>query len=1056
MREGRRESPRNKFRGLLTTHWDIYMKRQILLCASVLCIAGVTISHAAIVKTAAPQIAPAPVLTKPQMDFFETKVRPVLAANCYKCHSAEGGKIKGGLLLDTRDGWMKGGDNGKVIIPGDPAKSPLIIAINYKDADLQMPPKGEQLSAKEIAALTTWVRMGAPDPRIASAGSKLTGMNDKARAHWAYQPVKKPAVPQVKDASWVKSPVDAFVLAKLEQNGMKPSPVASKEALIRRATYDLIGLPPTPEEVQAFIGDTSPKAFEKVVERLLASPHYGERWGRFWLDSARYSDTTGIEGNARNQEYRYAHAWTYRDYVIKAYNEDKPYDQFLMEQIAADKLPVSERDPSRLAALGFITVGKRFQNPNDVIDERIDALSKTTMGLTVACARCHDHKFDPIPTADYYSLHGIFASTVEPGMSERGKFGGKMDSSAMAAADAAVAKASRSIASVAANSPAYADYLKQRSAIELKNRDAYFEMVQQKGDEFRKNAAGYVLIAMYGRKGDRDDLLTRNKLIAELGLEREIFQQFRLRPREAAIFGPILRFADVPADQISSKAREILAEVATGKLSAGGRFGRVFVNPLVVAAFKKVSPESLQTLCDVAAVYGKLFAEIEPQAKAYLQANRTATTANVTGFDANLLELIQIPAPVHSAVEVADSDRLREFIQEIPQQNGNAYRKFAFNELNELDLTHPGAPATPMLVADAPKPHNSPIFIRGEAQNRGPVVPRQFLEIVAGPSRKPFTIGSGRLELAQAIASKSNPLTARTMINRIWMHHFGEAFVRTPDDLGVQSEPPSHPLLLDYLASRFMQEGWSIKQMHRVIMLSSTYQQSSDTNAAYADKDPGNRLLWRANLRRLDFEAIRDTMLQFTGKADLTVGGKPVNLTEEPYSNRRSVYGYIDRGSLPELMAQFDFSDPDMTNSRRTSTIVPQQALFFMNSPMSVDVARKVTSRPEFLSADDDAGRVRAIYEVLYQREPRPEEVQFAMEYVTEEQDEGLARISAAGMDLRQGRGGRKFQKQNGNKYGDSRRAVQNQGDRVERSPLTPWELYTQALLFTNELAYVN
>ena len=1045
------------------------MKRKVL-SATILCAAMAGIAFAKVVPQAAPAVKPAPQappaavkppeLTKPQLDFFETKVRPVLSANCYKCHSTEAGKVKGGLLLDSREGWMKGGENGPVIVPGDPAKSKLIIALSYKDADLQMPPKGEKLSEREIADLTTWVRMGAPDPRVSGGGSKLTGLNDKARAHWAYQKVKTPAVPQVKETSWVRTAVDSFVLARLEQNGMQHSPPASKEALIRRATYDLIGLPPTPEEVQAFVSDTSPKAFEKVVDRLLASPQYGERWGRFWLDSARYSDTTGYEGNIQGMAYRYAHAWTYRDYVIKAFNDDKPYDQFLMEQIAADKLPVSERDPSRLAALGFITVGKRFQNPNDTIDERIDALSKTTMGLTVACARCHDHKFDPIPTADYYSLHGIFASTIEPGAPQNRKFGGMKDDGAMAAAEAYAARVTSNIAKADSKNPAYADYLKQRSEIEKKNTEIYYDVVEKIGAEFRKRADGYLLVAMVGRRGDRDAQLERVKMIAEFNLDRGIFQAIRIRPSEMMIVGPLARFSDIPVDQFAAKAPEVLAEIKSGKLEMNNKFGRTtMINPLVVAAFKDVSPESLKGPRDVANVYAKLFASLEPKAKEFIAANRAATTTmEIKGFDPYLVALLQMPVDIHPAVEIADSEKLRSAIAEIPQQNGKAYSSFEFNQLNELDLTHPGAPATPMLVMDSPTPRNSPIFIRGEAQNKGPIVPRQFLEILAGPNRQPFTNGSGRLELAQAIASKSNPLTARVMINRIWLHHFGEGFVRTPDDLGVQSEPPSHPLLLDYLASRFMQEGWSIKQMHRLIMLSNTYQQTSDTNAKYADKDPGNRLLWRANLRRLDFEAIRDTMVHFTGKLDLTVGGKPVNLTDEPYSNRRSVYGYIDRGNLPELMAQFDFSDPDMTNSHRTTTIVPQQALFFMNSPMSIDVARKVTGRREFVSAADDAARVQAIYEVLYQRAPRPEEVQFAMDFVSEEKDEGPTAIASAGNDLRPGPGrGKKFQKPNGGgKYGDARRPVQNQGEYVDRKSMTPWELYTQALLFTNEIAYVN
>src|SRR5688572_12450426 len=373
---------------------------------------------------AAPATAPsAASLTKEQLAFFETKVRPLLAANCYECHSVEEKKSKGGLTLDTRAGWQKGGEHGAVIVPGDPAKSKLLMAVRYQDPDLQMPPEGE-LSAAQVTVLEQWVKMGAPDPRAAPAGSEstLTGLNDTAKAHWAFKPVTHPAVPQPqsKDPTWVKTPVDAFILAKLSEKGLKPSPPASKEALIRRATYDLIGLPPTPAEVAAFVADKSTDAFDNLVERLLASPHYGERWGRYWLDTARYSDTTGNEDN--KGEYRYPFAWTYRDYVIKAFNDDKPYDLFLKEQIAADLLPVpsgaegpeKSDDPTRLAALGFITVGKRFQNPNDTIDERIDALTKGTMGLTVSCARCHDHKFDPIPTADYYSLHGVFASTSEP------------------------------------------------------------------------------------------------------------------------------------------------------------------------------------------------------------------------------------------------------------------------------------------------------------------------------------------------------------------------------------------------------------------------------------------------------------------------------------------------------------------------------------------------------------------------------------------------------------------------------------------------------------------
>src|SRR4051794_14759663 len=600
--------------------------------------------------------AAAPVeLTKPQLDFFETKVRPVLAERCYKCHSIESGKNKGGLVLDSRDGWLKGGENGPEIVPGDPAKSRLIKAIGYSDPDLQMPPKGEKLSAKEVAALTEWVKMGAPDPRTAAPGGKLTGLNDKARAHWAFQPVTRPAVPAVQNKAWVRTPVDAFVLAKLEQNGMHPSPPASKEALIRRATYDLIGLPPTPEEVRAFVSDRSADAFEKVVDRLLASPHYGERWGRFWLDSARYSDTSGIE-NANRGDYRYAHAWTYRDYVIQAFNDDKPYDQFLREQIAADQLPDAEQHPDRLAALGFLTVGKRFQNPNDQIDERIDTVGKSTQALTVACARCHDHKFDPIPQADYYSLHGILASTVEP--------------------------AERPLVGKAPSGPEYDDFKRKLEVLEAKNREIYYDLVATKSAEFRKNAGTYLLVSLLQRKNNKDDLTERNRLISENKLDRDLYQGgLRVKDRQDPVLSSLFRFEQLPKDDFAKGARAILEEVSAG----GNR--RFPVNPLVASAFKELSPDALNSLKDVTDVYGKLFASIDERAKAYLDACRHAKGKEVTGFDRDMVELFDVPAKIEPAGAL-DTDTLRALAPRLPVVNQGAYGKFTFAQINELELTH--------------------------------------------------------------------------------------------------------------------------------------------------------------------------------------------------------------------------------------------------------------------------------------------------------------------------------------------------------------------------------
>ncbi len=669
--------------------------------------------------TAPAAAAAAQTLSKEQTEYFETKVRPILAGACFKCHSHEEKKSKGGLVLDSREGWAAGGENGPAIVPGDPAKSLLLKAVSYADPDLQMPPSGDKLSEEQIKILTDWVKQGAPDPRLSpagAAGGKLTGMNDLARQHWAFQPVKEQPVPEVKDEGWVKSPVDAFVLAKLESANMRPSSPAPREALIRRANYDLIGLPPTPAEVEAFVNDRSANAFEKVVDRLLASPHYGERWGRFWLDSARYSDTTGLDNN--RGEYRYPFAWTYRDYVIRSFNEDKPYDQFLKEQIVADLLPQSKDDPSRLAALGFITVGKRFQNVNDTIDERIDAVTKSTMALTVSCARCHDHKFDPIPTADYYSLHGIFASTTEPPQ--------------------------KPMLGPEPTGPKYADFKSRLADLEKQNHEIFFDLVETKSADFRKKAEGYLLVLTTGgrRNSSAAALKLRNQLIDEHDLDRDIYQGgLRNLRGDDPVLGVLRLFAALPDDDFAAKADELVTTITASdkpddaddkKLDAKARRAKAKkaaknkrrvppTNPLVVKAFAEVKPGSLKTMRDVTAVYGKLFADIDDRAKAYIKACRNAKSTEVEGYDEALVELFNVSAPIEPASALT-ADRLREISQRLPVVNGNGYQRLKLAEINELMLTHPGSPARAMVVEDAKKPKYSPIFVRGEAGNRGPIV----------------------------------------------------------------------------------------------------------------------------------------------------------------------------------------------------------------------------------------------------------------------------------------------------------------------------------------------
>ncbi|MCW3095408.1 MAG: Planctomycete cytochrome [Chthonomonadaceae bacterium] len=965
-------------------------------------------------------------------DFFEKNIRPLLAARCYSCHNASAGVTRGGLALDTKEGWSIGGNHGAAIVPGKPDKSLLLKAVSYTDSNLQMPP-GKQLSADQIALLKTWIENGADDPRMPTGPGgkpKLSGLTQKARDHWAFQPIKKVTVPtvKVKDKAWVKNPIDAFIMAKLESKGMKPALPAAREALIRRAYYDLIGLPPTVEQVRAFLSDHSPNAWEKVVDGLLASPHYGERWGRHWLDTARYADTRGYtnnNGKERFEGYKFPYAWTYRDYVIQSLNADKPYNQFLLEQIAADKLPDIQTNDPRLAALGFLTVGKRFQNPDDTLDERIDTVTKATIGLTVACARCHDHKFDPIPTADYYSLHGIFASTVEP--------------------------LSRPVVETVGDSTQKADYEQKLAEMASKNREIIYGILKNDVTQFQDHAEGYLMLtSVKGRGTDRYDLAKKYGLWPE---DRDIVNNLRPLPLDP-VLGPFAALSRLPKEGFADRAAALLPKLLNDP--------RRPVNPLVAEALKGAKIQSLE---DVARAYGDLYARLKPTREAFLQ-GRSTPGANDGNVDAKTAELLETPVPVPPADTLATADQQVDFFTDraltpgrttalyVDNRTGNDLQ---FDAINDLRMTHPGSPGCAMVVADAAKPKDSYIYIRGERAKKGPVVPRQFLEIVSGLDRKPFTEGSGRLELAQAILAPSDPLPARVEVNRIWMYHFGEGFVSTPDDMGNQSETPSHPELLDWLSGWFMKNDWSMKKMHRLILLSSTYQQSSAPNPAYALKDPGNRLLWRANLRRLDFEAIRDSMVMLTGKLDESVGGKPVNITDEPYTYRRSCYGYVDRNNLSDLLTQFDFADPDMANTRRISTIVPQQALFFLNSPMSVDVARQVMARPEVASAPDDASKVRAIYLILFQRSPKPEEVSWATEFLTQ----ASRMVVAPPANAKATRPGpqrpvpqrpvvKKYQP--GNRFA----AIRNEGVPVSRAPLTPWELYTQALLCSNEFVYVN
>jgi hypothetical protein len=779
------------------------------------------------------------------VELFETKVRPALAEKCWKCHGAE--KQSSGLRLDQREFALKGGGLGPAVVPGKPEESLLWTAIRHDDETLRMPSKEQKLPDDVIEAVGIWISQGAPWPQAQPA---TDAREDAARRHWAFQPLAQPQVPPAPATAWPTNPIDAFVLERLEQCDLQPSESAGRRALIRRATYDLLGLPPSADDITAFESDPRPDAYERLIDRLLASPAYGERWGRRWLDVARYADTKGY---VFLEERRYPFAYTYRDYVVESFNSDLPFDRFLKEQIAADQLPETTTDTRSLAALGFLTVGRRFLNDaNDIIDDRIDVVTRGMLGLTVSCARCHDHKYDPIPTEDYYSLYGVFASSVEPpNLPAIGKNGPE--------AQAQVAAYEKECEE---KSKALEDFLaEKRQALET---------------ELREKSLAYLLAA----------------------------RQLDFKPRHAA-FDAVVR---------------------EKKLRGG-------LLRLVMTRWK-------ETLEDVPAGRG-----VE---------------------DATYSKAIQQADPVLLAIK---TDEVRRLL--------NPDERNKFRDLEraraQVDVTHPGSPPRAMVLVDRESPVEPRIFLRGDPARPGEQVPRRFLKLLSGESRLPFTRGSGRLELAEAIASPANPLTARVIVNRVWQHHFGQGLVPTASDFGLRSEAPSHPELLDWLAARLISDGWSIKGLHRMIMLSQSYRQKSDLRPELVKADPENRLLGRQTRRRLDFEATRDSVLAVSGGLELTIGGRPVPLMEQRATARRTLYGFIDRQNLDGVYRTFDFPNPDATSPGRFETVVPQQALFLMNSPFILDRARAIGEIAEHSSSDRQEQLV-ALYRAVLGRAPEPDE----------------------------------------------------------------------------------
>lgn len=894
------------------------MGRNLFLAACL----GLVIGAGSCVQAADSKADPA------RVEFFEAKVRPILAAHCLGCHGPE--KQKAGLRLDSKPSMLRGGDSGPAVQPGDPEASRLIEVIRYHD-DVKMPPKGK-LKEFEIASLTEWVKTGAvwpePGPDVRSlATQSAPKLSPVDRAFWSFRPVKAAVPPAVKNDTWPKSAIDHFVLARLEETGLQPVGAADKRTLIRRATFDLTGLPPTPEEVSTFLADDDSDAFERLINRLLASPHYGERWGRHWLDVARYGEDQAHTFEARLYPYGYR----YRDWVVNALNADMPYDQFIIEQIAGD-LVDGPGHAERRAAVGLFALGPVYYGRAvlDELDDRVDTLCRGFLGLTVACARCHDHKFDPVTQRDYYALAGIFASTT---YKEYPK-----------APAEEIKRYEEAQAAIASKTKEIPEFLKAES--------------MRWSDSATAESARYIVAAwtLVNRRRTQPDLTTdsfaKNEQLEALFLDRWV----KFLYREGKDERPYLaRWRELVARQ--DRAKDLSADAA-----AKAEVSKV------AGALQEYIQASLR-LRDALKQFQTAASANNPGTKTHSEPAPSTTTP-----DAELIRELAGSEGIYALPRTEVERRL-------PDASKAALRARKA-ELEKLKKEAPPKYAVTHSLTDGESPADMKVHLRGNPATLGEVAPRGFLEVLSADAAPRFRQGSGRLELARAIASADNPLTARVMVNRVWEHHFGRGLVGTPSNFGKLGERPSHAELLDYLAARFVAQGWSLKALHREIMLSSTYQLGNDVDSRNHEVDPDNTLLWRANRRRLEVEAWRDAMLAVSGQLDGRLGGPSVRLVS-PENRRRTIYAAISRHDLDGLLRLFDFPDPNITSDRRTTTTVPLQQLFVLNSPFMERQAGSLAARLTADPSEPNAVRIRRAFPILFGRPATEGDVALGLEFLT-------------------------------------------------------------------------
>jgi hypothetical protein len=909
------------------------------------CLLGVLLSIARAL-TGAPEPAGSP-------EFFESRVRPILANNCYGCHTNS--KL-GGLRLDSREAMLTGGSSGAALIPGDPEKSLLIKAV-VQTGDLKMP-KGGKLKQGEIDDLTAWVKAGAiwpaEKPAVTSSKSSEYTIAPEQRAFWSYQPLHATPPPEVRNAKWAKSPIDHFILARLEKDAMKPVAAADKRTLIRRATLDLVGLLPTPKEIEDFEKDQSADAFAKVVDRLLESPHYGERWGRVWLDVARYGEDDYRSLDPMRRGYNpYPNAYLYRDWVIQAFNNDLPFDQFVKAQLAADSMDEKIRY-RMLPALGFLGQGLWFYDNGavevtraDERHDRVDVVSRGFLGLTAGCARCHDHKYDPIPQKDYYSLAGVFASSVYNEYPQ----------------------APKSVT---------AEYDAQEKKIKDKEK-LLNEITQEESAHLAETLA--LQIAKYMQAGWRvtgepKDPLA--KVVEEEKLDYELLDRFVKFLAKPPRFYPYLEAWQAmikkggtkeQAKKLAEGFQSLVTEVMFDK-RAMKEENEIIVAKSLPGTKKKeraMKPSDFVTNDDFCPGCGL---ELKT-----LPVDRMNLWTDIFQRDLNgedPMQNFRNMTPGLLAFRGWGMER-----QLSPERH--AYLEALRNDIEAAKKALP--PKYPFIhgVRDADQMVDLPVSLRGSPYNLGETQKRHFLSILADGKPEAFQHGSGRLELAESIVRQ--PIAMRVYVNRIWKAHFGTGIVDTPSNFGFAGERPTNPALLEYLAQFFVDHNHSTKKLHREIMLSAVYQLSAADNADNFAKDSGNRLYWRANRHRMDAEQIRDSLLLAAGNLESKMFGPSADL--EPSYSRRTIYGKVSRYHLDEYLQLFDFPSPMISAEKRFATNVPLQRLFFMNSDFVQQegelLARRVADEP------DTPARIQKAYALLYGRPATPEEVKTGVEYLRTE-----------------------------------------------------------------------